>query len=119
MDEKTVWQAIANTGISYEDWSIRKELEESKPVVRLYIELKGEIEAEQLESRVHQELVSIDPYYADLENMLGIRPLRVTLLPAGSFQRYYEQKKMSGADLAHLKPPHMNASDAIIQNLLG
>lgn len=50
--------------------------------------------------------------------MLGIRPLRVTILPAGSFQRYYENRKKAGADLAHLKPPHMNASDAIVEDLV-
>jgi len=52
-----------------------------------------------------------------LENMLGIRPLRVTPLPTGSFQKYYEQKKASNADMAHLKPPHMNASDSAIHGL--
>jgi hypothetical protein len=118
LDEKTIWQAIANTGIKYEDWSIRKEYEHNKPVLHLYIELKQEIETMELEKLMHQELVNIHPDYRDLESMLGIRPLRVTLLPAGSFQRYYEQKKTSGADLAHLKPPHMNASDTVIQDLL-
>ena len=118
LDEKTIWQAIANTGIKYEEWSVRKELEEDTPVVRLYIELKEEIGVKELERRVHQELVSLDPHYADLEKMLGIWPLRVTLLLSGSFQRYYERRKASGADLAHLKPPHMNASDTVIQDLL-
>jgi hypothetical protein len=119
LDEKTIWQAIANTGIRYEDWSARKEYEEDTPVVRLYIEPKEEIGAEELERRVHQELAAIDSHYADLESMLGIRPLRVTLLPTESFQRYYERRKASGANLAHLKPPHMNASDTIMQDLLG
>jgi phenylacetate-coenzyme A ligase PaaK-like adenylate-forming protein len=119
LDEKTIWQAIANTKVKFEEWSARKEYEEGKSILRLFVELKEEIETRELERQVHQELVSIDPHYADLESMLGIRPLRVTLLPAGSFQRYYERRKASGADLAHMKPPHMNASDAIIQDLLG
>jgi hypothetical protein len=118
LDEKTMWRTIVNTGIKYEDWSARKEYEQNKPVLHLYIELKQETEPMELEKLIHQELVNIYPDYRDLESMLGIRPLRVTLLPAGSFQRYYEKKKMSGADLAHLKPPHMNASDTVIQDLL-
>jgi hypothetical protein len=118
LDEKTTWQAIANAGIRYEEWSARKEYEGDTPVVRLYIELREEIEVTELEKRVHQELAALDHHYADLESMLGIRPLRVTLLPTGSFQRYYERRKASGADLAHLKPPHMNASDIIVQDLL-
>lgn len=119
LDEKTIWQAIANTGIKYEDWSARKEYEQGNPVIRLYIELKEAKEAEDLAKLIHQELSAIVSDYKDLENMLGIRPLRVTLLPAGSFQRYYEKRKKAGADLAHLKPPHMNASDTIIQDLVG
>jgi hypothetical protein len=118
LDEKTIWQAIANTGIKYEDWSVRKEYEQNEPIVRLYIELKEEREAAEVERLIHRELVSLNPDYRDLENMLGIRPLRVTLLPAGSFQRYYEAKQKSGAHLAHLKPPHMNAPDTVIQNLV-
>jgi len=118
LDEKTVWQAIANTKIKYEDWSARKEYEQNDPILRLYIELREEIEAAEVERLIHRELVSINPDYRDLENMVGIRPLRVTLLPAGSFTRYYEKKKASGASLVQLKPPHMNASDTIIRYLL-
>jgi hypothetical protein len=118
LDEKTIWQAIANTGIKYEDWSIRKEYDNDRPILHLYLEPKQAIAAEDLERLIHQELKSINRDYRDLEEMLGLKPLRVTILPAGSFQRYYEMKQKEGADLAHLKPPHMNASDAIIQNLL-
>jgi phenylacetate-coenzyme A ligase PaaK-like adenylate-forming protein len=118
-DEKTIWQAIANTGVKYEDWSARKEYEQQdKPILHLYIELKEETESKVLEESIQQELAAIDQDCRDLRGMLGIRPLRVTLLPAGSFQRYYEERKRGGADLAHLKPPHMNASDTIIRDLL-
>ncbi|MBN2186427.1 MAG: GH3 auxin-responsive promoter family protein [Dehalococcoidia bacterium] len=119
LDEKTIWQAIANTGIKHEEWSARKEYEKDESIVHLYIELREEIEAAQVERLIHKELARINPDHRDLEGMLGIRPLRVSLLPPGSFQRYYEKKKASGAELAHLKPPHMNASDTIIQELIG
>jgi hypothetical protein len=118
LDEKTIWQAIANAKMKYEDWSARKEYEQNNPILRLYIELREEIEAAEFERLIHREMVSINPDYRDLENMVGIRPLRVTLLPAGSFTRYYEKKKASGASLVHLKPPHMNAPDVVIQELL-
>jgi len=119
LDEKTMWQAITNTGIKYEEWSARKEYREDKPVLHLYIELKEEINTEELEKLIHRELANGDPGYRDLENMLGIRPLRVTALPAGSFQQYYEEKRKEGVTLAQLKPPHMNASDAAIETLVG
>ena len=35
----------------------------------------------------------------------------MTLLPEGAFNNYMESAKAAGADLAHLKPPHMQAKD--------
>ena len=71
-----------------------------------------------LEQLIHSELVKINRDYRDLESMLGIRPLRIVHLAPGSFQRYLEEKQRAGADLAHLKPAHMNASDRIISDLV-
>ncbi|HUT68837.1 MAG TPA: GH3 auxin-responsive promoter family protein [Dehalococcoidales bacterium] len=118
LDEKTIWQAIANTKIKFEDWSARKEYEGKEPVVHLYIELKEEIDGKKLEELVHQHLKSLNQDYNNLETMLGLRPVRITIVPPGSFRRYYEERKGEGADLADLKPPHMNAPDNIIKSLL-
>jgi len=118
LDEKTIWQAIANSGLKFEDWSARKEYQQDEPIIHLYIELKEEIKAAKVQKLIHRQLLSIHPDYRDLEKMLGTKPLKGSLLPAGSFQRYYEKRKKGGADLAHLKPPHMNAADTVIQDLL-
>lgn len=118
LDEKTVWQAIANTGIRHEDWSARKEFHLDKPVLQIYIEPKDSIETKELEYRIHEQLKVIDRDYSNLEDILGIQPLRVRQLPKGSFQHFFEEKRRAGADLAHLKPPHMNASDNDIKELL-
>jgi len=118
LDEKTIWQAIANTGIKFEDWSARKEYEDNKPTVRLYIELKEEFSGEKLEELIHQQLKNLNQDYNNLETMIELRPVRITVIPSGSFQRYYQEMKENGADLAHLKPPHMNAADDIIKSLL-
>lgn len=119
LDEKTMWQAIANTKVKFEDWSARKEYENGEPILRLYIEPRQEIEPPNLEDTIHQQLLNINEDYRNLQTMLGIKPLRVKILPPGSFRRYYEEKKRQGADLAHLKPAHMNARDTVIQGLVG
>jgi hypothetical protein len=118
LDEKTIWQAIANSGVKFEDWTIRKEYRQQQSFLHLYIELRGQTEAESFGNVLHENLVAVNPQYRDLEAMLGIRPLKITLLSQGSFSRYYEEKRKTGADLAHLKPAHMNASDQEIQKLL-
>jgi len=118
LDERTVWQAIDNTKIDYEDWSARKEYEGSLPILRIYIEPKGEIEKQKLEHLIHRNLQAINPLYTEAIEEMGTNPVKVTLLSKGSFQYYYEAKRKEGADLAHLKPPHMNATDVAIQALV-
>jgi hypothetical protein len=118
IDEKMVWQAIADARVSYEEWAIRKEMLDEHPGLQLYIELKEESSAEEVADRVHTAMLSLNPFYGDLSSFLEIRPLRVTLLPQGTFARYMQKQEAAGADISHLKPPHMNASDAVIADLL-
>jgi phenylacetate-coenzyme A ligase PaaK-like adenylate-forming protein len=118
LDEKTIWQAIVNTGIKHEDWTARKEYEEKNTFLHVYLEAKENIEANDFEILLHKELKQLNKDYAHLESMLTIKPLRVTFIPSGSFQRYYQARQKEGAALAHLKPPHMKASDKAINALL-
>jgi len=50
-------------------------------------------------------------------DFLGVRPLKVTVLRRGTFAHYMREQQAAGADIAHLKPPHMNAPDGIIDAL--
>ena len=60
----------------------------------------------------------IDVDYRDIDSYLEFQPVKLTLLSPGTFEHYYQEKAEEGVDLAHLKPPHMNAPDAIIERLL-
>jgi hypothetical protein len=71
-----------------------------------------------VQSRIHENLKTLNPFYADLETVLQMQPLRVTVLEPGTFRAYYLERQAAGADLAHLKPPRMGASDATIDDLL-
>jgi hypothetical protein len=118
LDERTIWKAISNTGIKYEDWLAFKEYDIHQSYLRLYIELKEEKECSEIEHLIDAQLSTIDVDYRDLHSWLSIDPLRVTLLSPGTFQRYYAEKRKEGADLAHMKPPHMNAPQDIRQRIL-
>jgi len=119
LTEKTIWQAIENTGLAYEDWAIRKEARE-KPVLHLYLEFResNNLNEAQVAAAVDEQLQKLDNDYANLENMLGLQPLEVTLLPSGAFRGYMLRQQQAGADLAHLKLPHINPSDAMLDTLL-
>jgi len=118
LDEKTIWQVIANTGIKYTDWSACKEYDQNQSFLRIYLELKEEKEPAKIAAMVDEQLKIVDTDYKDIDTYLKLQPVRVTLLSQGTFQRYMEEKRKEGADLAHLKPTHVNAPEEVIQHLL-
>jgi len=119
LDEKTLWQAIQNTSISYVDWSACKGLHQGNPVLHLYIELSNnKLNRYDVEHLIDQQLMTVNEDYRDFRTMTGIQPLIVTLLNQGSFQKYQQNKQAAGFDLAHLKPPHISAHDAAMNDLL-
>jgi len=119
LSEKIIWKAIENTGIHYEDWVACKEVKE-KPVLHLYIEPRdnGHITAEQFSDLIHEELKKLDAPYAELESFTGLRPIEVTLLTENAFKAYTLKQKAAGAELAHLRPEHINPSDSVIDFLV-
>ena len=119
VSEKTVMQAVANAGVNYEDWIIRKETREGKPTLHLYIELNGGNGKADLASVLHGELMKTDPGYHDLAAMMEMRPLEVTVLRQGTFKDYYREKQENGSELAQRRPPRMNAPDNVVEELLG
>jgi hypothetical protein len=122
LTEKIIWQAIENTNIPYADWTVRTETIEGRPALHVYLELKdGYVASEKGVARaIHDQFKILDDgfIYSDLENMLGdvdsvldLKPIEVTLLPEGAFANYIAQRRAEGADLAHLKPRHINPSE--------
>jgi len=116
LTEKTIWQAIESSGVPYTEWMIRKEYQGSKPILHLYLEGRNGVTSEEsVAGEIHARLKEIDRPYRELEEMTGLKPLRVSLLSAGTFHRYFEERQAAGADLAHLKPPHVNPSDKVVE----
>ncbi|MFC1920209.1 GH3 auxin-responsive promoter family protein [Chloroflexota bacterium] len=118
LDEKTIWQAINGIGITYADWTILKEYVDNEPILHLYIEPKEHIDSEEYGRWFHDQLKEIDRFYNDLDKMLELKPVKVTILSEGTFDRYYQEKSDAGVELAYLKPPHMNARSDMIESLV-
>jgi hypothetical protein len=119
LTEKTIWQAITDSGVTDETWVAQKEVVAGEGILHLYIEPKKSGQNEQdIADRVHENLKQLDPFYAEIEELLGLRPIRVTLLAPGTFQQYTFNKLAAGADLAQLKPPHLKPSQDAMSELL-
>jgi hypothetical protein len=124
LTEKTIWQAIENTSIAYEDWTVFKK--EGQPVLSLYIELKNGYQGSgaEIAAAVREQILSSDSnnkdtkmlYRDDFADMIDFK-VEVNVLPQGAFAHFTEQRRAEGADLAHLKPPHINPSQRVLDLL--
>ena len=124
LTEKTIWQAIENAGITYEDWTAYKEA--GAPVLRLFIELKDGYQGsdDDIARVIYEQILNSDNdkntaslIHDDFADMINFR-VEVSLLPRGAFANYTSQRQAEGADLAHLKPAHINPSDKVLSLLL-
>ena len=120
IDEKLLLRALADVGIPYVEWTIRKEFRQAQTYLHLYIEFPegSRVNAQEFRDRLDARLKELNPEYSHVEGMLGYSPLEVTVLRPGSFDRFIQQRLREGADLAHLKPARIQASDEAIALLL-
>jgi hypothetical protein len=126
--EKVIEDAIGNTGIPYVDWVARKEIIDNKPVLHFYLELKdGYITSEEsLVTSIFEQFKKLDRKHrcnfyrliGDMETMLSLKPVEVTLLPQGAFSSYISQRQSEGVAENNLRPPHVNPSEETISELM-
>jgi phenylacetate-coenzyme A ligase PaaK-like adenylate-forming protein len=117
IDEQTLHRAVQTMGVPMENWAARKEVQTGTLVLRFYMEPQNGYPWD-LAERLQRSLTEQDPFYRDLDAMLGMRPLQVTTLAPGTFQRYYESKRDAGVELAQRQPAKVNPSDEEIHELL-
>ncbi|MCB2179543.1 GH3 auxin-responsive promoter family protein [bacterium] len=118
--ERDIWKAIETSGFPYTDWVARKEVLNTHPHLHVYIEPKkeAEINVEALKTQVDGQLSDLLEEYIDLKNIFEYDPLKISILPVGAFSSYMSAQVQAGADLAHIKPPHMQPSEKIMERLL-
>jgi hypothetical protein len=118
--EKMIWQAIAATGVDLVDWVARKEVFGETPAIHVYLEPKdpAPVSIDDITATIDRTLAELNPDYEEIAKFHGSSPVKVTLLPDGAFARYIEMRRAGGADPAHLKPPHMNPRESVLETLL-
>ena len=123
LTEEVIWQAVNETGLPHVDWTARKELRQSVPILHLFIEMKDDhhYDEEFIARAIYEQLKKMDEdfMYGNIEDLLNTLPLKITLLPRGAFENYTNMRRAAGADLAHLKPRHINPTDNEIEILKG
>jgi len=117
--EKTIWMALEASGVEYVDWAARKEIDDGKSFLHLYLELSDNsgIADNFLKERIIKGLNSTNPEFGHMEEIMGDGHVKITVLPEGAFNNYIEAQRIAGADLAHIKPPHMEPTDEVLAKL--
>jgi phenylacetate-coenzyme A ligase PaaK-like adenylate-forming protein len=125
LTERSIWQAIENTGIPYRDWAASKENGRISKL-RLFLELKDnhDISEEEVAKAVYEQIKLLDnglyvyTEFDSLEKFIDFQPIEVTLLPEGTFDNYKANRQLEGSSRKHLKPPHINPSEEAVSLLL-
>ena len=120
LTEKDIWKAIEATGVKYQDWIARKEFDSEDVSLHVYLEPKPSenIAIGVYKGQLALELSKLSAEFNGLDEIMGRNPIQISLLKPGSFDAYMKQKQKEGADLAHIKPPHMQPSDQVMKRLL-
>jgi hypothetical protein len=126
--ERVIGEALENSDIPYVDWVARKEVVDNKPLLHFYLELReGYIIAseESLAAAIFAQFRKLDRKYrcnfyrliGDMEVVLDLKPVKVTVLPRRAFSVYVSQRRAEGAAEENLRPPYINPSDEVLSLL--
>jgi hypothetical protein len=105
--QQTIQQAIDLSKLPLKDWFAVKEFNnDQKPFLHLYIEIGEEAYTHVLDAKIIKDQLALYFRYVelddrDLESLLGIDPLAVTILPHGAIERY---ERAQGISLRKINP---------------
>lgn len=115
--EKSINQAIELSRLPIENWTAKKEYtSNNRPYLNLYVELQhNNLINSAVSIRILQDQLGIyfrylDQDYEDLKKILGVDPLRITLLKCGTFTAY--QRKF-GETIRKMNPETCEINDLL------
>ena len=127
LTEKMIVQAVETTTIPHVDWVARKEIVDNQSFLHLYMELTdGYIASEEsLATEVHEQFRKMDKRHrcnlynliGDMQTVMGLRPVQVSLLPQGAFAGYAAHRRASGNGMNGKHRSQINPSDEVISLL--
>lgn len=113
--EKSINQAIQLSRLPIESWTAKKEFTENyRPYLHLYVELqRSNLINSAISIRILQDQLGIyfrylDQDYEDLKKILGVDPLKITLLKCGTFELY---ERKYGSKIRTMNPESCEIND--------
>jgi len=103
ISEDELIAAFKESKIPFVEFTARKEFEKGLEYLALYIETTEEIEAEKIKEKVHKRLYASDSDYRDLSDFYGYIPIKVYLMPSGTFAKYLMGKMAAVSKVDRIK----------------
>jgi hypothetical protein len=117
-EESALWEALIQAQLGCTDWIMRQEMGDDEPFLHLYGEFYGELNGEDIADALDQILKVNQPDPVQPPSLLGVCPLRVTMLPEGAFAGYQNLPSERRLPTTEERPSRLNASDAEVAQLL-
>ena len=115
--EKSIQQAILLSRLPIASWTAKKEFSDNyRPYMHLYVELqRSNLINSAISIRILQDQLGIyfrylDQDYEDLKKILGIDPLKITLLKCGTFELY---ERRFGKKIRPMNPEGCEINDLL------
>jgi hypothetical protein len=86
--EEELLQVMRDSGMGYVDFTARRETDGYRDHLKIYVELTEEKPVQEVHRSIGEALAEFDRDWRDLVEFLKYDPLKVELLPRGSFKRY-------------------------------
>jgi len=92
INEEEILKILADAKVPFVDFTTRRELEETREYLVIYIEFSDDISVVEATKRINEKFVDFDRDWRDLIKMLKYMPLKVVPLAKGSFRKFLKEK---------------------------
>lgn len=120
--KNSISDVVSLSRLPIENWVAKKEYyEDKKPYMHMYVEIKPEeVDTSALSVQVLREHLKVyfkflDTDYDDLEKILGVDPLKITVLKCGTFNKY---RRENGEQISQMNPSDHEIKLLVADNIL-